>query len=361
VVHVSDSDDFGGTEQVILSLLAGLDSRRWTCVLLHRARRGSAPLIDGADSLGIRHYDTNGHRTVRLASLAHMVAQLRSLRAAVVHAHLTDPLACRFILCAAAIARVPAVASAHLITDVSAASTTRHRIIAAIVDRYIAVSEHVAVRLRSQLGVPARKIRLVRNAVPFDRFAGTARGRLHQQLTAGRNLRVVLTVARLDLHKGHRYLLEAVARVPDALFVLAGDGREHEALKRQASDLGVADRVVFLGYRDDIPELLANCDVFVLPSLVEGLPLAVLEAMASGRPIVATAIGGTAEAVIDGETGLLVEPRDAGALARAIQAVMKDEVLAGRLGAAGRARAAKCFGVEPMIRGVAQVYEELLA
>jgi glycosyltransferase involved in cell wall biosynthesis len=166
--------------------------------------------------------------------------------------------------------------------------------------------------------------------------------------------------ARLAQQKGHRFLVEAVPKVRDAIFILAGDGPERDALEEQVRLLAVEDRVRFLGYRSDIPELLANSDALVLPSLYEGLPLAVLEAMAAGKPVVATSVGGTDEAVVDGETGFLVPPRDSDALAAAIRRVIQDDVLAQRLGANGRARVAAHFRVEAMVQQVAGVYDEVL-
>jgi glycosyltransferase involved in cell wall biosynthesis len=171
---------------------------------------------------------------------------------------------------------------------------------------------------------------------------------------------IVLAVGRLDAQKGHAYLLAAAADIPDALFVFVGEGRERSALEAQARALGVAERVRFLGHRDDVPDLLAACDVFVLPSRYEGLPLSVLEAMAAARPVVATAIEGTDEIVRHGETGLLVPPAAPSALAEAIRAVLADRALATRMGQAGRARVGREFSMSRMIDEVTGVYDELL-
>jgi glycosyltransferase involved in cell wall biosynthesis len=171
---------------------------------------------------------------------------------------------------------------------------------------------------------------------------------------------MVLTLARLDKQKGLHYLLEAAALIPEAMFVLAGEGPERPALEAQTRALGLNHRVVFLGYRDDVGDLLASCDLFVLPSLFEGLPLSVLEAMAAGKPVVATAIGGTDEAIVHGETGLLVHPADPVALARAIRTAVSDPVLSQRLGAAGRARAQQEFAAESMVRRITEIYDEIL-
>jgi glycosyltransferase involved in cell wall biosynthesis len=156
-------------------------------------------------------------------------------------------------------------------------------------------------------------------------------------------------------------LLEAAALVPHAIFVLAGDGPERPALEAQARSLGIEGRVRFLGHRTDIPQLLAVSDLFVLPSLYEGLPLSVLEAMAAGKPVIATQIGGTSEVVTDGETGLLVKPRDSNALAAAIQRLLTDQDLANRLARSALDRVRHEFSSDVMVRRVSRIYQDLLA
>ena len=132
------------------------------------------------------------------------------------------------------------------------------------------------------------------------------------------------------------------------------------SLEAQARSLGVERRVRFLGHRDDISDLLADCDVFVLPSLYEGLPLSILEAMSAGKPVIATQIGGTDEAVIAGETGLLIPPADPAALAAAILTLLEDQPLAKRLASDGLARVEQEFSAIKMVQQVIDVYDELL-
>jgi glycosyltransferase involved in cell wall biosynthesis len=171
---------------------------------------------------------------------------------------------------------------------------------------------------------------------------------------------IVLTVARLDEVKGHRFLLEAARLVPEATFVLAGEGPERAALEAQALGLGVADHVCFMGHQADVPSLLASCDVVVLPSLAESSSLTLLEAMAARKPVIATRVGGIPEIVEDGQTGLLVPPSDPPALAAAIRSLLVDPDRAERLASAGRARVQRDFTLEAMVRGVAAVYDEVL-
>jgi glycosyltransferase involved in cell wall biosynthesis len=174
---------------------------------------------------------------------------------------------------------------------------------------------------------------------------------------------VLLEVGRLCEVKGQRELITALSQLErdDVTLLLAGDdlesgGTYRRALQQQARDLGVESRVRFLGRRDDVPALLAVADVLVLPSWIEGLPLVVLEAMAAGVPVVATSVGGTPEAVVEGETGLLVPPRDASALARAIDAVLVDPDRARRLGEAGRRRARERFDADAAAQRILGLY-----
>lgn len=171
----------------------------------------------------------------------------------------------------------------------------------------------------------------------------------------------VLEVARLAEVKGQVTLLAALAGL-DASAVLVGrdleqGGAYEAALRSEAERLGVADRVVFAGYRPDVPQLLAGCDVFCLPSTAEGLPIVILEAMAHGKPVVASAVGGTPELVVDGETGILVPPGDAERLAQALGTLLADPDRARALGDAGRARVREHFDAAAAAARVLALYE----
>ena len=131
-------------------------------------------------------------------------------------------------------------------------------------------------------------------------------------------------------------------------------------LETRARELGLNNRVLFLGHRHDIADLLACCDLFVLPSLFEGLPLSILEAMAANKPVIASAIGGNDEVIVHGETGLLVPRGDSAALAAAIQLVLSNSDLARRLAAAGKARVYEHFSAEAMVERTVQIYEQIL-
>jgi glycosyltransferase involved in cell wall biosynthesis len=364
ILHFTDSDQFGGTERALLQVLAGLDRSRWRPVLLHRPESGLAPLLQEARHLGVELRTVQQLRGAQgWARLPALVQHIRRERAAVFHAHLTWPLACRMGLLGAALARVPAVvATAQLFVDLppSGWTTMQHRLVSTCVDRYLAVSRQVATQLRERFGVRADKITQVPNAVALDRFpraVSPAAARPADPAVP----HTVLTVARLDPQKGLHDLVAAAALVPEARVMVVGEGPERPALETEIARLGRGARFHLLGFRSDVPDLLAASDLFVLPSLFEGLPLSILEAMAAGKPVVATAIGGNDEAVVDGATGLLVPPGDPRALADAIRALLRDPERRRRLGEAGRRRAEAEFSAPEMVRRVAAVYDELLA
>ncbi len=364
IYYYTDSREIGGAELALLMLIENLDRRAWRPTLLLDAQAGAEPLAERASALGV---------PVRLLApmplglagarrAARLARTLQTERPDVFHAHLSWPLAAKWALAAAVAARVPSLATVQLIPEfeLDRSSFWQLRGLARGVGRYIAVSRDVKAELVERFRWPADKIEVIYNAVEVDRFGGAAPAGLRERITAGGDRKVVLTPARLDPQKGHPVLFRAAAEVPDAFFVLAGEGPERAALEAEASSLGIAERVVFLGHRTDIPELLAACDIFALPSLYEGSSLAVLEAMASGRAAISSAIGGTDELIEDGKSGLLVAPGDAAGLAAALRRLLGDERLRESLAASARRRVERDFTPGAMASKVQRIYDELL-
>ncbi|MCR4439436.1 MAG: glycosyltransferase [bacterium] len=172
------------------------------------------------------------------------------------------------------------------------------------------------------------------------------------------------TVAHFRKQKGHLYLVEAVQQVvaeyPEAHFVLVGVGREEPRVRERVAQLGLERHVHFLGLREDVHELLNEFDVFVLPSLWEGFPNVILEAMACAKPVVATAVEGTVELVVHGQTGLLAAPADAQSLASALLNMLADRELMARSGQAGRRRVEEHFTVEHQVAAFERLYDALI-
>ncbi len=216
------------------------------------------------------------------------------------------------------------------------------------VDGLIAVSPEVKESiLATMVGVSADKIAVIPNGVDTRRYRQSAsREATRARLGLSAAERVVAVVATFKEQKGHRYLIEAARALahdfPDTRYLLIGDGELRPDIERQiAADLGASFRL--LGMRPDVPELLAAADLFVLPSLWEGLPMALIEAMAAGLPVVATDVSGTRGVMLDGETGLLVPPGDAAALGWAIATLLAAPERAAHMGAAGRLRVERYF------------------
>lgn len=236
------------------------------------------------------------------------------------------------------------------------------------VDRIICVSAGVR-DTYLEVGVDPERLRVVRNgirALP----ATSSRQETRARLRIAEDRPVVLSVGRMIDVKGHLFTLRAVQEVrrrrPDVLFLWVGGGPLEADLRERVAESGLADSVSFAGHRDDVLDLIAASDVFLLASMVEGLPLVVLEAMAAGRPVVATRVCGTSEVVEDGVTGRLVESGrldgsgDAAALAEAILEPLVDPSSAARWGSAGRARVEAEFTAARMAQETAAVYDELL-
>jgi glycosyltransferase involved in cell wall biosynthesis len=230
-----------------------------------------------------------------------------------------------------------------------------------LVQRVVAISPAVAACLRDG-GVPDDRIELIAEGIEPSRLV-PARDRTTTRaaLGAGAEQVVLLAVAALVARKGLDVLLDALAQLAtDGLrppLWVAGAGPERAALEARCKRAGLSTAVRFLGARDDTADLLAACDIFVLPARREGLGVSALEAMAAARPVIASAVGGLTFSVVDGRTGLLVAPDDAAALAAAIRRVIGDPALRTRLGQAGPARVREGFLAEQMVAAHERLYQ----
>jgi glycosyltransferase involved in cell wall biosynthesis len=213
--------------------------------------------------------------------------------------------------------------------------------------------------------VDARGTRVILNGIDVDAYARDAacRERIRRSLGVPAAAPVAGIVARLTPAKDHVNLFEAFVRVrrslPDARLVVVGDGELRDDLHRAVRERALDDAVIFTGRRDDVADVLSAIDVFVLSSATEGLALTLIEAMAAGLPVVATRVGGNTEVVVEGETGRIVPPRDAAALAAALTETLSDAAGAREMGARGRRRAREKFGIAAMTEQYRALYDRI--
>lgn len=234
-------------------------------------------------------------------------------------------------------------------------------------DRIVAVGAHVRQALIEHEGLPPERIRVIYNGVEPAHYdpAGPQRAAVRTELGIGPEQLAVFQVARLDRLKDHATALRTLARLrerqPRLRLLLVGEGAERESIQRQMRELRLEDRVRLLGARGDVPRLLQAADLFLLTSMSEGIPLTLLEAMASGLACVATCVGGVGEVLVPGETGLLARSGDPADLACQLDQLSSDAALRQQMGRAGRQRILQRFAAQQMHASYRQVYEEMRA
>jgi glycosyltransferase involved in cell wall biosynthesis len=230
------------------------------------------------------------------------------------------------------------------------------------VDAFIAASEAIRQMLVAD-GVPAERTVTVHEGIDVDHVVAAPPVNVHEAFWLPHQAPVVGNVAALVPHKGQRYLVDAahlvVQNVPDARFIILGDGELREHLEKQVHEHHLEKHVLLPGFRTDVLGCIKGFDLFVMSSVTEGLGTSLLDAMACGRPIVATRAGGIPEIVEDGVNGALVPPRDAASLAAAIVRALNDEGWRRRTGEAGLARVRERFTVDRMVEQTAAVYRRL--
>jgi len=350
IAAYTDSSEFGGAEKHLAALVQGLDEGARVTVL------GTDPAIvervatarPGATARLVR--PVANKRDVRGIG-AHLRA-IRDLRPDLLHASLRHPWSCQYAL------------SAGLLTPGVSTIAVHHAMLPPRNRRQVWLNRLNLRRLDAQVAVSSAGARFV------EQFAGLAHGAvrvIHNGVSDSPVVArdrpvsgpIVGSVGRLSHEKGFDILLRAIPHLPEATLVLVGDGPDRIGLERMARELGVAERVRMVGWEDDPRPWLPAFDVFVMPSRMEALGLAIIEAMIASRPVVATRVGGIPEVVVDGETGLLVGAEEPAAIADAVHSLLADPAKRERLGAAGRDRALSSFGLRTMVDSYESLYDEL--
>jgi glycosyltransferase involved in cell wall biosynthesis len=263
-------------------------------------------------------------------------------------------------------AGVPVVLSAIHSTGWPDVIGRMNRMLTPITDGFIGVADAHGRYLVEREGFPAAKVNVIPNGVDCDRFHPSVDGsQIRRELGIGERTPVAGIVAALRPEKNHALLLDAFAAVrqsvPDARLLVVGDGPERPALESQLARLGLQDAVHLLGTRGDIPQLLAAMDVFVLTSRMEANPVSILEAMATGKPVVAPRVGSIPQSVLDGETGYLSEPNDSSSTANRLTDFFLHPSRARAFGAAGRRLVESRWSLEAMVDGYQNLIGKLFA
>jgi glycosyltransferase involved in cell wall biosynthesis len=365
VLQVIDHLDVGGAQSVLLALLTLLDRSRF---------------VPSVATFGAVHPDL-GDRIAQLCGRIHVMRYrpvwdprtalalarlMREEHTDVVHAHLT--LAEWHAGLAATLVRRRMVSTLHSIAEDREASGWASRSAAAFATkrlsaRLLAVGEGVAASHLSALGAASTKLEVLRNVPVAPLLLAPGFDRRLKRAELGLTSPLVTSVSRLAAMRDHETLIRAAAEivgeVPTLSVALLGEGEEEHRLRALVRDLRLEGSVRFMGTRIDAPEIMAASDVICQPTLYEGLPITVLDAMSLGLPVVASDVPGNAELLEDGESGLLVPVRNAAALAAALRRLLGQPELAERLGAAAQERVARRFSASAWIARIQAVYEEL--
>jgi glycosyltransferase involved in cell wall biosynthesis len=371
IVQLVDSLGMGGAERVVAAYAPELRRLGFDVRVVALQERDGDPLAAALREAGIEVRLVRVDRLARLDQAAGVFRALARLKPDLIHAHLQFSGILGPLIGGAL--GVPVVATLHTLehSDPSWTGKARfwlmHRLLAGRAARVVCLTPTAAALARST-ALKRATLEVMANGIdltPYVPRSAETRARLRAEFGIPRAAPLIVVVAVLRPLKGVDRLIAAMESIrtdhPAARLLVVGDGEARPALVEQVRTAGLEDAVVFAGRRDDIPEVLAAADVFVLPTLFDALPTVIMEAMAARLPVVASATGGIPDMVVDGVEGLLVPPGDVGALARAVSRLLADRELARALGTAARGRAERCFSLTGQAARQAELYDHLIA
>ncbi len=368
IVHFLNSKVRGGVENHVLLLLKNINRERFEPIVVCPTELA---VILGRElaEMDLRVFELEVKSPFDVRDMLRFVSFLRREKIDIVHAHLFNASRASHFL--AKLAGVPITIETNHVREAWRKGTLKtwyaiDRLFARFTDCIIAVSKANAVYLSGVKGIAAGKVRVVQNGIDtraFDTDTASASS-IRAGLGISKDVPLISVVARLEPQKGHIYLLEAipeiVKRYPEVVFLLAGDGALGSELKAQAARLKIGRNLIFAGFRSDADKILRASDIFLLPSLWEGLPLVAIEASAVGLPVIATAVDGTPEVVKDGETGLLIEPRNPVAITEAVLRLLDNPQEARRMGGNGAGFVRAHFDISLQVKGTEAIYTEFI-
>ena len=347
----------GGQNQVLLTVLGMRALGHRSTLVAHPAGELRQRVKEGLDLIPLA--PANEMDLTAAWRLSRLVKQLKP---DVIHAH--DPhgvaMAALALSMSTQLAKPPLVAARRVDFHMrgNALSRWKYR----QVDCFVCASDAIR-KIVIADGVPPSRAVTIHEGIDLGHVAAAPAADLHAELWLPHHAPIVGNVAALVPHKGQRHLIDAAAmvvrQVPDARFVIAGEGELRAQLERQIKERHLEKHVFLAGFRPDILSVHKAFEIFVMSSVTEGLGTSLLDAMACGKPVVATTAGGMPEVVADGQTGILVPPRDDEALAAAIVKLLKDERLRGSMGEAGERRVRERFSSERMVQDTLELYRRV--
>ena len=347
----------GGQNQVLLTVLGMRALGHRAMLVAHAAGELRQRAKEGLDLVPL-----TPTTEMDLAAAWRLSRLIKQLGPDIVHAH--DPhgvaMAALALSMSTQLAKPPLVAARRVDFHLKGNALSRWKY--RQVDCFVCASDAIRAMLVAD-GVPAARAVTVHEGIDLGRVEAAPVADLHAELWLPHHAPLVGNVAALVPHKGQRHLIEAAAvviqKVPDARFVIAGEGELRPQLERLIKERHLEKHVFLAGFRPDILSVHKAFDIFVMSSITEGLGTSLLDAMACGKPIVATTAGGVPEVVADGRTGILVPPRDHETMAAAIVKLLTEETARAEMGAAGLARVRTLFSAERMVQDTLAVYRRV--
>jgi len=348
ILFYTDSPIYGGAERQIVLLAKFLDSKKYSVSLA--CSKQNEELMRELEKINKKVFRLNVAHKHDPRHFFHLKKIIHSNNIALLHAHVWNPASCRYAYLAAKSCKIPLIITEHDPGKISILKTIIKKWLIKNVSAVIAVS-HENAKLLAELYPDLKdKITVIHNGIDIAEFES----RLKEKQKFDK--KTILCVAELHPRKGLKYLIEAFNKIDDdnLQLIIAGDGSEKRKLKQMKSN------VILLGKRDDVPQLMAASDLFVLPSLHEAFGLVLLEAMIAKLPIISTNSGGVPEIIEHGKNGLLVPPANSDALAEAIKTLLNSPELNKKFIQNGLEKVYKNFRAETMAEKTAEVYDKFL-
>jgi glycosyltransferase involved in cell wall biosynthesis len=362
ILYLIATLDVGGAERQLVELVKRLDRNKFNPIVCCLTRGG--PLEDELKETKIKYFILGKKFKFDFSVIFKLIPILKQKNIHILHTWLFTSNSLGRI--AGLVAKTPIIVTSERGVDVwkNKMYLLLDWFLAHFTDKIVCVSEGVNIFYQKYAGIPLDKLVTIYGGVEGVEKVNVSIDGKKKEFGFKKNSTVITTVGHLIYYKGIKYLLFSIPKIvrefPTARFLIVGEGIEENKLKKLAGKLNIRENIIFAGLRKDIKEILSITDIFVLPSLIEGLSNAVMEAMLAEKPVVATHIPGNDELVVDGKTGILVPPRDTDSLASAIINILGNPEEGKKMGINGRKRVKKYFSIDETVRKTEELYENLV-